>query len=1061
MAAIKKQYSVIWELKANLLDAQKAGTEIKKLTQNWSEAEKQVLKSSARMTVATREFSAMQGRKKIEGVENVFSLYDKNNKKVAEFSKLLALEGKAFRDVEASTLKGIKAKSAWQDVSLKVNKDGQLTIGTLDKQEKSMAALAARAVATIPIWMALRAAYSLVFNAVGEGIQRMVDLDTATRRTLVVTNQSQQNYKLISEIQNQLNKTSLELGISVKDAGDSLLIFAGAGYDTRTSLEAMEISAKLAKAGFADLKGTTSVLTDVLTNFRSEFAGIGTDAEILKTIAAEIQAITKPNRLEMNDLVGSLENSISAAKAAKIQFTELLAILGTLANTGIRGPEAGTAVTSLLNFIQDSEKLQKLQNALNVELPVGNFEKLLLVFNNLERISKDQAIGGLIVDVFGKKGANAIALLSTEFSKFNLNLELSKKKLSEGAAGFEEVEKDAKALADSLASLQEKNKQLQAQMGRAFIQGVLGADDFSDSLKTVNDELEQSIKLLRVLGTVLTLGTGPASRWLGNQVGLADKSEKQQWMTTEEMASRIALGRAAREERLKREAAAKLTAGLSLSEGYSSLTSSNLSDLLGPKPASMLRSKLFAASQKSAQQPIFRASDEDNKKAEFLDSQLKSLQQQGILDEKSETKRRTFNDLVRKSVESFNSLDRAAGSTLGKLDEQIVKEAIINGSYKDLEKITLGQKLNQAEYNKLKEVFIDLLNTELKEQKAIGEAWSSYNLKRIDGLSKVGLSENQIHALKMKFLEDEKAGDLALTQERIRHLEAIQSKIDEIAGSIRSNFQSAFEDLLSNKSTPGAFISRLGDSFRQQSIKTSSSILTKAVLGNGIAEQFASALGAAENNPIVNSFVTGAQRAAPILANAIANPGSVASASSVGGGGLGAIAGIFGGFGNSRGINRASMSRGFTPLDRNGNPRQDMGMGAMNALGAGLITGIGAYQTGGLGGAITGGLGSALTSFAPFMGAMGPAGLALGLGLTVASMFMGGGKKVTEQTSEQTLKIASKIDVTNKQLQIVNRNLVAIKSAIETYVLPSSAYFSESKNISDQFSVFSRRGLVI
>jgi hypothetical protein len=82
--------------------------------------------------------------------------------------------------------------------------------------------------------------------------------------------------------------------------------------------------------------------------------------------------------------------------------------------------------------------------------------------------------------------------------------------------------------------------------------------------------------------------------------------------------------------------------------------------------------------------------------------------------------------------------------------------------------------------------------------------------------------------------------------------------------------------------------------------------------------------------------------------------------------------------------------------------------------------------------------------------------------LMLASLFMKG--KKSEQSSSETrtteAKVSSKIDITNKQLEIVNRNLVALKNTITTYILPSSAYFAEKMGLDEQFAVNSRRGLL-
>jgi hypothetical protein len=70
-----------------------------------------------------------------------------------------------------------------------------------------------------------------------------------------------------------------------------------------------------------------------------------------------------------------------------------------------------------------------------------------------------------------------------------------------------------------------------------------------------------------------------------------------------------------------------------------------------------------------------------------------------------------------------------------------------------------------------------------------------------------------------------------------------------------------------------------------------------------------------------------------------------------------------------------------------------------------------------------------------------------------------------EQTSTTTQTtntvVSSKIDITNKNLEIINRNLIALKNSVETYILPNSAYFSAKSNtLEDQWALMSSRGLL-
>jgi hypothetical protein len=137
----------------------------------------------------------------------------------------------------------------------------------------------------------------------------------------------------------------------------------------------------------------------------------------------------------------------------------------------------------------------------------------------------------------------------------------------------------------------------------------------------------------------------------------------------------------------------------------------------------------------------------------------------------------------------------------------------------------------------------------------------------------------------------------------------------------------------------------------------------------------------------------------------------------------------------------------------------------------GTLTGYSQYQAAQAGGIPQGqaiasgvmtGVGSTMLTVAA-MNAWNPVGWILGAALLIGGILggsLGGKKSKQESSSSQTTenKVASKIDVTNKNLEVINRNLVAMRQDL-TYIFPSSAYFSEKRSIDDVFSISAKRGL--
>ena len=123
------------------------------------------------------------------------------------------------------------------------------------------------------------------------------------------------------------------------------------------------------------------------------------------------------------------------------------------------------------------------------------------------------------------------------------------------------------------------------------------------------------------------------------------------------------------------------------------------------------------------------------------------------------------------------------------------------------------------------------------------------------------------------------------------------------------------------------------------------------------------------------------------------------------------------------------------------------GMPLAQSIGSGILTGAGSILAG-----------------VAIANEWNPVGWILTGALLIGGLLMGslGGKKSQQTsvtTSTQENAISSKISVSNKQLELVNRNLIALRTDIRSYILPSSSYFSaKSGNIENEYSIMSRAG---
>jgi len=129
------------------------------------------------------------------------------------------------------------------------------------------------------------------------------------------------------------------------------------------------------------------------------------------------------------------------------------------------------------------------------------------------------------------------------------------------------------------------------------------------------------------------------------------------------------------------------------------------------------------------------------------------------------------------------------------------------------------------------------------------------------------------------------------------------------------------------------------------------------------------------------------------------------------------------------------------------------GIGGVAGAGMGLYSA--SQGAGGIGGGLTGAMSGAQ------LGSMIMPGIGTAIGAIAGGIlgFLGKKDKKDEAGKEQTIRVTSKIDVTNKELQMVNRNLVGIRRGFEGYIMPESAYFRERNSTESRFQLSELRGL--
>lgn len=155
-----------------------------------------------------------------------------------------------------------------------------------------------------------------------------------------------------TELENAAKEAGATTSKSAKEAADALGYMALAGWDTEEMLDGLMPVLRASEAGGADLGRTSDLVTDSMSAM-----GIATD-----DLTHYLDVCTAAQSNSSTTLTGLLEAYVGCGGTLRnlnIPLEESAALLGTLANRGIKASEAGTALNSILVNLVGANKNAK------------------------------------------------------------------------------------------------------------------------------------------------------------------------------------------------------------------------------------------------------------------------------------------------------------------------------------------------------------------------------------------------------------------------------------------------------------------------------------------------------------------------------------------------------------------------------------------------------------------------------------------------------------------------------------------------------------------------------
>lgn len=217
----------------------------------------------------------------------------------------------------------------------------------------------------------------------------------------------------LREIAKELGRTTAH---SASAAAEAMSFLALAGWDTAQILEATPHMLSLASAGAMDLAQAADIVSDTMSAFQMDASEAGAAADMFA-------AASSGSNTDIGQLSEAMRQAGASADAAGMDLAQTSAVLGVLADSGIKGGRAGTTLTAMLRDMRGAAEdgvLSIGDMAIEIYDAEGNMRDLGLIMAGVEQATqgmntqqRDAALGAIFMEQ-SIRGANVMLATGSE-----------------------------------------------------------------------------------------------------------------------------------------------------------------------------------------------------------------------------------------------------------------------------------------------------------------------------------------------------------------------------------------------------------------------------------------------------------------------------------------------------------------------------------------------------------------------------------------------------------------------------------------------------------------------
>ena len=208
-------------------------------------------------------------------------------------------------------------------------------MGTAETKMQSLGSIAAKAAAVAAAaWGALK-----IGQFVGDAVSTYADFDQAMANTAAICNATADDYARLQQAALDMGKTTTK---TATESAEALGYMSLAGWDVNESIAGLEPILRLSEATGMDLATCSDLVTDSLSALNLQVNDLGEYLDVA-AMANNKSNQTAQMLMEAYIAVGGTMKNLN------VPIQESAAALGVMANRGMKGSEAGTALNAVIN----------------------------------------------------------------------------------------------------------------------------------------------------------------------------------------------------------------------------------------------------------------------------------------------------------------------------------------------------------------------------------------------------------------------------------------------------------------------------------------------------------------------------------------------------------------------------------------------------------------------------------------------------------------------------------------------------------------------------------------